>query len=634
MLDGIRANSQSFWVKIAFFIIIVVFVFWGIGSYSGPKGLVASVNGKNITEAEFQRAYMHAEENIRRSMPSITSEQLDDLNLDQQVLQSLVRDKLIEDAADRAGITVTPEELRVMLGQYPFLQKDGKFDSETYREFLRKNGMTAQRFEADQARFMLPEKLRRLMTSGAFAGETAARETFDFIAERRKVDYILFPSKNYREKAVPGDQEIESAYKEQTAKYTVPPTVKLEYVRLDPQIMSDPDSVNEDTLKAAYEQRISQFTEPEKIHARHLLIRVGQNASQKDVEAAEKEIKGIEERIRGGQDFAEAAKVSGQDGTASQGGDLGWFTKEQMVPDFSKAAFALKDGEVSSPVRTQFGFHLIKKEGHQDAKVRSFDEVRDELRKTLATESMGKDIEEKADAVLAQALGGKSMAEAAAASGSAAVKAETSGNLSAEDVEKVLNIRSNDAQSIMMAQAGTVLDSAIPSGASLLVVKVLESNPQSVKPLADVRQEVAESLTSQKALDLAMDDARSSLASFKDGTPPQSLEVKTSEAFGRDGFILGLASDPALAQAAFSADSPDGTWFKMPFNGIDGAVLARLSAIEKPSDEEWKKAEPAMVSSLQEERSMVLFQTFIAQLGEKAKIKTYNSPYLNRKARQ
>ena len=112
MLDGIRANAQSWGVKLAFGIIIVVFVFWGIGSYTGPKGLVASVNGRNITEVEFQRAYAMMEDNVRRSIPNVTSEMLESFQLEQRVLQSLMQEKLIEDEAERAGLTISPYELR------------------------------------------------------------------------------------------------------------------------------------------------------------------------------------------------------------------------------------------------------------------------------------------------------------------------------------------------------------------------------------------------------------------------------------------------------------------------------------------------------------------------------------------
>ncbi len=634
MLDGIRSNAQSFWVKVAFGIIIVVFVFWGIGSYSGPKGLVASVNGKNITELEFQRAYMAMEENVRRSMPNATPEMLEGLNLEQRVLQGLIQEKLIEAEAERAGLAITPYELKAFIDQLPYFQKDGKFDPDTYKDVLAKNNLTPQKFEADQAKSMLPAKLQRLVTAGAYTPEVAARNVFDYFAERRKVDYILFPADDYKEKSAPSPEEIAKAYEKSSASFTVPAMVNVEYVKLDPALMGDVSSVSDEEAKAAYEQRITQFTDAEKIRARHILVRVDANAKEKDVAKAEADIKALEERIRNGEDFAEVAKASGQDGTASQGGDLGWFAREQMVPEFSKAAFALKDGEVSAPVRTQFGFHLIKKEEHQDAKVHPFEEVKDKLKQTLASEAAGKTLEEKADAVLAQALAGKALAEAASASGAPAVKAETSGRLSQEDLASKLKLREADAQTVMSAAPGTVLDSALPSGAALMVVKVLESSPQSVKPLEEVRDEIAAQLTRQKAGNLALEAAAKARTAFTNDKPAEgAFEIKTSEAFGRNGFIPGLSSDPALGHAAFGVAAVTDAWLDRPFAVADGAVLARLSSIDSPSDEDWKKAEADITASLREERALMSFQSFMAQLGAEASVKTYNSPYLNRKSR-
>ena len=405
MLDGIRANAQSWGVKLAFGIIIVVFVFWGIGSYTGPKGLVASVNGKNITEVEFQRAYAMMEDNVRRSIPNITPEMMESFQLEQRVLQSLMQEKLIEDEAERAGLTISPYELRVVLEQLPYFQKDGKFDAEVYKDVLSKNHLTPRQFETDQAKSMLPAMLQRLVTAGAYVDPSAVKAIFDYAAERRRVDYILFPASAHMDKAAPSEEDVAKTYEAQSASFTVPPSVNVEYVRLDPAVMGDPSSITEEELRAAYDERLSSYIEEEKIHARHILIRVPANAPESEVKKAEEEIKALEARIRGGEDFAEVAK-SGQDGTASQGGDLGWFTAGQMVPEFSKAAFALKDGEVSAPVRTQFGFHLIKKEGHQDAVTHSFEEVKDSLRTELATEAASRGLEEKADLVPGQALSG------------------------------------------------------------------------------------------------------------------------------------------------------------------------------------------------------------------------------------
>lgn len=630
MLDGIRANAQSWGVKIAFGLIIVVFVFWGIGSYSGPKGLVASVNGKNITEAEFQRAYTEMTENIRRSVPDLTPEMMESFNVEQRVLNSLVQEKLIECEAERAGLTVSLYELRALIEQLPYFQKDGKFDPETYKALLANNRLTPQKFEADQARSMLPGKLQRLVTAGTYVSPEAAKALYDYAAERRRVEYLLFPASAHMDKAAPTVEEIAKTYEEQASSFTVPASVNVEFIRLDPAAMGDPSSISEDELRAAYDARLSRYTEAEKIQASHILIRVDANASDSDVKKAEETIKALEARIRGGEDFAEVAKAHGQDGTAPNGGDLGWFTDGQMVPEFSKAAFALPVGEVSAPVRTQFGFHLIKKTGHEAAKVHTYDEVKDALRTELATEAAGRGIEEKADTVLAQALSGKSMSEAAATSGIAAVKAESTGSVTAEELAEKLNIREADVQTVMGAAAGTVLDTPLASDTAMLVVKVLESKPESVKPLDEVRPLIVEFLTGQKAVELAMDEARKARAAFKDGKPADGAAVKTSEFFGRDGGMADLAADPALARAAFAAPAVSETWLNDAFRVQDGAVLARLSAIAAPSEEEWQQAQPDVVARMISDRAGMAYQSYIEQLAEEAEIKMYNSPFLSK----
>lgn len=632
MLDGIRANAQSLGVKLAFGIIIVVFVFWGVGSYTGPKGLVASVNGKNITEVEFQRAYAMMEDNLRRSIPNLTQEMLESFQLEQRVLQSLIQEKLIEDEAERAGLTISAYELRALLEQLPYFQKDGRFDAEVYKEVLSKNHITPRQFETDQAKSMLPAKLQRLVTAGAYVSPAAVKAIFDYAAERRRVDYILFPASAHMDKAAPSEEEIVKTYEAQSASFTVPPSVNVEFIRLDPAAMGDPSSVTEEELRAAYDARIAQYTEQEQIQARHILIRVPANAPEAEVKKAEEQIRSLEARIRGGENFAELAKQFGQDGTAPQGGDLGWFAAGQMVPEFSKAAFALKDGEVSAPVRTQFGFHLIKKEDHKEAVTHGFDEVKDALRADLATEAASHGLDEKADLVLAQALAGKSMAEAAAAAGSKAVKAESTGIISAEELGGKLNIRDVDVQNIMAAAAGTVLDSPVASGNSLMVLKVLESKPQSVKPLEEVRPLIVEFLTGQKAAEMAMDEARKARAAFQNGKPGEGVAVKTSEPFGRDGNIADLIADPALARAAFQVPAVNDVWLNEPYRVQDGAVLARVSAIESPSEEEWKQAEPQMLERLAADRAGVAYQIYLTQLGSQATIKMYNSPLLSRKS--
>ena len=161
MLDGIRANAQSWGVKLAFGIIILVFVFWGIGSYTGPKGYVATVNDMHITEIEFQKAYGSMEQNLRASYPDLTPELLKGLQLEQQVLQQLVMKKLLESEAGRIGLEISPYELRLAVQEMPyFLDKDGRFDKDEYLRVLKASGLTPAQFEAGLREDLLPEKLQ------------------------------------------------------------------------------------------------------------------------------------------------------------------------------------------------------------------------------------------------------------------------------------------------------------------------------------------------------------------------------------------------------------------------------------------------------------------------------------------
>lgn len=630
MLDGIRANAQSWGVKLAFGIIILVFVFWGIGSYTGPKGYVATVNDMHITEIEFQKAYGSMEQNLRASYPDLTPELLKGLQLEQQVLQQLVMKKLLESEAGRIGLEISPYELRLAVQEMPyFLDKDGRFDKDEYLRVLKASGLTPAQFEAGLREDLLPEKLQKLLTAGAWGSPEEARLRYMYERQKRSVDYILFPISDYSAVSAPSDAEVRTAYEARASRYALPARVKLEYVLLDPEKMAEPSSVSDEAVAAAYDARKAQFAEPEKIHARHILIRVGEEAPEAEVKKAEERINEVAAKIREGLDFSDAAKEYGQDPSAAQGGDLGFFTREQMVKPFADAAFALAEGELSAPVRTQFGFHLIKVEEKQAAKQRTLDEVKDELRAALAVDAATEALQAKTDAVLAAALGNGDMNAAAARAGLQAVE---TGLESAEELTQSLGLRPIDVQAVMSTPPGTVVDSSFATLKGTLVIRVTESVPAMTRPLDEVRTELVAELTREKAMQAAMDAARSAAAK---GLDAALLErVKRSEFFGRDGNVPGLGFNMDMARAVFSEEGKNAVtgakWNAEPWRMEDGAVLVRLAAVEEPSAEEWKVAEPMFLSQLDSSRASVLFQNFVALLYGKADIRVLNPALIQR----
>ncbi len=624
MLDGIRANAQSWGVKLAFGIIIIVFVFWGIGSYTGPKGYVATVNDMHITEIEFQKVYGTMEQNLRASYPDLTPELLKGLQLEQQVLQRLVMKKLLESEAERIGLEISPYELRLAVQDMPyFLNKDGKFDKDEYLRVLKTSGLTPAQFESGLREDMLPEKLQKLLTAGAWGSPEEARLRYMYERQKRSVDYILFPLADYSAASAPSDAEIQTAYEARAAQYALPARVKLEYVLLDPEKMADPSAISEEALSTAYETRKAQFADPEKVHARHILIRVGEDAPEAEVKKAEESVRDIAAKIRGGEDFIEAAKKYGQDPSAAQGGDLGFFTREQMVKPFADAAFSLAAGELSEPVRTQFGFHLIKVEEKQAAKQRTLDEVKDELRVALAVEAATEALQAKTDAVLAAALSNGDMS---AAAGRAGLQAAETALESAEALAQELGLRSIDVQAVMNTPAGTVVDSSFATQKGMLVIRVAESVPAMTRPLEEVRDEIVAELTREKAMQAAMNAARAEGVKGVDSIAPE--RVKRSEFFGRDGNVPDLGFNMDMARAVFADDGKnavsDAKWGSEPWRMNEGAVLVRLAAIEEPSAEDWKSAEPLFLSQLDSSRASVLFQNFVALLYGKADIRILN----------
>lgn len=628
MLDGIRANAQSWGVKLAFGIIIIVFVFWGIGASTGPTGIVATVNGKNITELEFRRAYAQLEQNIKSSFPDMTPEMLQSLGLEQQVLQSLVVRKLIEAEAARTGIDVSPYDLRRAIEVLPYFQdKNGKFDADLYLSTLKDAGRSASQFEDDIRQDLLPQKFQTLMTAGAYASPETARRIFDYQQEQRKVNYVLFPAEKHRADAAPTDADIDKAYQERAQLYAVPPRIRLEYVALNPAEMGDASAITDEAVVAAYEARLAQFSLPERVRARHILITVPENAAPAEVKKAEDTVKAIEARIRGGEDFAAVARETGQDGTAADGGDLGWFARTQMVPQFADAAFALKPGEMSGPVRSPFGFHLIKVEEHQAAATRPLEDVKEELRAALATEEASQGLQDKADAVLATAMGGKSMADAAVSAG---LTAKDTGLVTADELGKVLGLRASDVQTVMGTPAGGVVDTALAADGGLLVVRVAESLPQMTRPLDEVREELVATLTREKARKLAQDEAEQARKAFADGKPGGELaaEVVLSEPFGRQGYVPGLGMGMDLVQTVFALPAKtagNGTWLDKAFTVDDGAVLVSLAEVTPPDDAVWQAASAMQEQQMRSDRASMMFQAYLFQLNKDAKIRILNT---------
>ena len=624
MLELIRAHAQSWGVKIAFGVIILVFVFWGVGSMNNSSsGALATVNKKPITLQEFGREYERQVEALRGRYPGITAEDMKQMGLKRQVLQAMITERLLSDEAARIGLSVSPAELRRSIESISaFRNGDGKFDAETYRAVLKGQQTTPGRFEDGIRRDMLLQKLRDRVTSSASVTDDEARALFDYGRERRSIEYVLFPLEDYVLKVTPTDEQIAERYNENLDAWRNPQRISLDAVTLTPASLAASVDIPESAVAAFYADNAdTYFVTPERVRARHILFMAQEGVSKEQDDAARAKAVDVIAQLKKGKDFASLAKLSDDKGSGAQGGELGWFTRGQMVPPFEEAVFGMKPGEISEPVRTAFGWHVIKLEAREAQRTRTLDEVRGEIRQRLGEEKAAEKMHEALDTALEMAGAGKSIEDIAKA---LKLERKTTGLFSRADAAAVVGLKGQSISTAFSTPAGTVIDTPLEIEGGYMIAAVQESQPESVTPLEKVKEEVAALVRRVEGAKLAAKTAQEAGAKLAEGVPADlAARVKTAEPFGRNGVIAPFGQSRALVDAAFAA--APGVWQAAPVDTSAGAVLFRVKEVQRPTDAEWTAAAETVRATVLSAKREELFRVFVGELSSAAKIELRNT---------
>ena len=626
MLDVIRSNAQSIGIKIAFGLIIVVFVFWGVGSYTG--GTVSDiilVNDRPITIYELHTLAANMTRQLKDRQPDLTDDQLKQYQVRLRAAQQLIMNIILEQEAQRIGIAVTPFELRREIETLPYFKnQDGVFDPALYQQILSNNGSTPATFEKSVSTELLQRKLFDHVTAGAAVSETEARNLFNFLAERRTMDYVLFPLADFAEQAAPTEEAILAAYDAgRDAAFKVPAKANVEYLLIGADTLAEAFAPDEAAIQAFYDAHKERFMTSEQVRARHILLLAPAGAApgseaEKQNQAAEQKIKELHKRLLAGEDFAELAKAHSEDVVSAQnGGELGWFGHGQMVPEFDAAAFALKPGEISEPIKTGYGYHIIQLEERQDAAPQPLDTVREEIRQQLGSQQAAGKLQDILDQILLAVMGGKDLTTAAQ---NWKLTPKQSGLLDADALAATLGIKPEEAATLLTTASGTIKDTPFITKEGYVLVKVSETAPEGVMPLEEVRAEIEERLRIENEARLAMEAAKTALGEIKDGKLPETLaaRVKQSAPIARSGQIDGLGSNGALTKALFAADSQN--WLPEPYALTEGAVIARLGTVVPATEAMWEKDKPLLMDTLLRSRKEGLYRAFLQTLQNAAKV--------------
>ncbi len=630
MLDYFRSNAQSFGVKCIFGLIILVFIGWGVGSFTDRSAgnVVATVNGEPITINDFERAYQMAESEALTRNPSMTREQLVASGLGENVLRDIIQQILLQQAAVRMGLDATPLEMRREVEGIPaFQDKQGRFDPARYEEVLNNRRMGIAAFEQSLANQIRRDKILTILQDAAWTDPAAAKRHYDYLRQKRQVSCLFLPASDAVVEA-PSDKEIQEAYEARKQSLAIPRKVAVEFVRVSPEKLVSAASISDDEVRRWYDEHPRSFATPEQVKAAHILVPLAPDADEAAVKKAEETMAAIRKELDGGKSFAAVADAHNGPQAAGPGGELGWVKRDKLVKPFADAAFALEPGKISDVVRSQFGLHLIKVEDRKAASREPLDAVKDKIRADIARERGGTRLNEALDGLLEAAILGTPLDKAAVNFNLAAEKTEP---LTQAALAQALGMDVAAVAPLMSLAAGMPLDTPLAAGDGYLVCRVAAVEEARTPELAAVRDTLEKTLRNEAALQAVMKKAAEQRATLEKNAQGVKLTGATMD---RGGAFPGYAPSAAVSDAVFAAEA--GQW--IPPVAADsetrgqGALLCRVDKTLEPDAAEWNSMQNIMQQIATGQRAQAVFSIFMRDLFKTADIEVLNPAVVTRKA--
>ena len=585
MFESIRKYSKILMIPL-YGLIILGFVFSGVEGYRGIKAnadAVAKVGSHSISQAEWDAAHNDEVKRIRSATPTADPKLLDSPEARYATLEQMVRDKVWQEVGQDSVRVVTDARLAREIEAIPAIaamrRADGSLDVEAYKTLLKNNGLSPAQFDARVRNELLLRQNEQAFGRSAFATQAVTDATLNAFFQRREVQLVYYKPADYLAKVKPTDAEIQSYYEANKSQFESAESADIEYVVLNLDAVKSSLTVNEADLKTYYEQNAQRLAAKEERKASHILIAVTKDAAADMREKAKAAAQALLVKVRAKPDsFADLARKNSQDSaSATQGGDLGYFSKGSMVKQFEDAVFALKKGEISEVVDSDFGYHIIKLADIKETKQASFESVRDKLESEYKAQQAQRKFAEVAEvfsnAVYEQGDSLKPVAdklklEIKQASGVLRKPpAKSSGPLFPP---RVLDAIFN-ADTIAKKQNTEAIEVA-PS--TLFSARVTRHVP--VRPLAldEVRGQVYDKLALEQATALAKKAAQADLATWKAQSAPPKLP---------EAMVISRDAAPRVSSVVLDGVLRADTSTLPVWVGIDmtsqGYALARITQV-------------------------------------------------------
>lgn len=547
MLLEIREKVQGVFASIILVLICVLFGLWGIQNYlgGGKEAPVVTVGDKDFFQREVTQAYQQFAQNL-------AGMKFDEDTIKKQALQKLIRDEVLLQYSQNQNLVVTDDTAREFIQSLEYFQKDGKFDKTQYQAMLGSQGMSSDEFVNRIKKALMMEQVQRAVVDSGFVTKAEVDAFFKIQNQKRDVEYISIPLA--APTLVPSDDEITAYYQQHQDAYQSEEQVSVQYVELSLDALANDVSATDDQLKDYYQEQKAQFTNPERRKISHILIAFGKDVSEE--QALQKAT--AAKQALSNKDFAAlAAELSDDKLSAKNGGDLGLFNVGVMEKAFEDAASKLKLGEVSEPVKSAFGYHLIKVTELVPGEVKTFESVKPELTKAYKKAQAESRFNELAEKLSQVSYENPDSLDAAASMLGAEIRetamfTRQTGEGVASDEKLRLAAFSED-----VLKGGN--SEPIEIGTDKLVVLRMKSHvPAANKELKDVKKEVIAALQKDKAQQHAIEVANQIKAELLAGKAindvAQAAHLNAKKVNGLTRTTVDV--DPAISQAIFRAPKP------------------------------------------------------------------------------
>jgi peptidyl-prolyl cis-trans isomerase D len=632
MLDRMRRHKG--WLKWFLALVAVALCLYLIPDFlsqdtatvgATSREVIADVDGRTVTVGEFETAYQTQLERMRQQFGGDVSESLlRQLGIEQQVLRELIEQRVATIEAERQGIRVSDQELAQQILSLQIFNEGGQFvGDQMYRQILQSFNppLTVAQFEDEMRRGMAIDRLRAALTDWIAVSDAELEREYTRRNEKVRLQMVALTPERFRDKVTVSDGDVAAHYDAHKAEYRVGEQRKIKYFVVDQELARLKVTVSPQEIQRDYNDNIARYQTPEQVRASHILFKTEGKSEAEVRTRAEAALK----QVKSGGDFAALAKQLSEDEVSkAKNGDLGLFGRGQMVPEFETAAFAMKPGETSDLVKSQFGFHIIRLEEKRDAVTRPLDEVRGEIQERLAAQKANQMVADQAARLADEVKSAADLDRGAAQAGS---KVQTSEFFTRDGAIPGLGVAPRAADEAFRLQNDTEVAGPVESPRGPVFLALAEKRDPYVPKLDEVKDRVRDDLIRTRAAEMSRQRAGEIAATlrsardFSAAAKTLGLEAKDTMLIARDSALPDIGPSAAVDKVAFELPK-DGV--SGPIAAGDATVIIKVVERDEVTPAELKQDRETFRAQLLNERRERFFASYMARVRDRASIEVNN----------